>query len=187
MPTPTGSALMERLVSLCRRRGFIFQSSEIYGGINGFWDYGPLGVELKNNMRDAWWDDMVGIRRRGPTARESTWSASMHRSSATRRCGWRAATSAASAIRCRPAGSARNSSAPTTSWDMLRESEWVKALRAEQGSLPDVHAATPDVSAGPSARGRSSRRGSRSCATRTAIAAHRRGRRSVGPRSPLTA
>src|SRR6188768_425274 len=59
MPTPTGSALMERLVALCRRRGFIFQSSEIYGGINGFWDYGPLGVELKNNLRDLWWKSMV--------------------------------------------------------------------------------------------------------------------------------
>ena len=59
MPTPTGPALMERLVSLCKRRGFIFQSSEIYGGINGFWDYGPLGVELKNNLRDWWWDSMV--------------------------------------------------------------------------------------------------------------------------------
>src|SRR5437763_840113 len=44
---------MEKLVSLCRRRGFIFQSSEIYGGINGFWDYGPLGVELKRNVKNA--------------------------------------------------------------------------------------------------------------------------------------
>jgi len=50
---------MDKLVSLCKRRGFIFQSSEIYGGINGFWDYGPLGVELKRNLRDAWWRDMV--------------------------------------------------------------------------------------------------------------------------------
>src|SRR5262245_15018258 len=50
---------MEKLVSLCRRRGFIFQSSEIYGGINGFWDYGPLGVELKRNIKEAWWQDMV--------------------------------------------------------------------------------------------------------------------------------
>jgi glycyl-tRNA synthetase len=66
MPTPTGSALMERLVSLCRRRGFVFQSSEIYGGINGFWDYGPLGVELKNNLRDAWWDCMVHDPPPGP-------------------------------------------------------------------------------------------------------------------------
>lgn len=50
---------MEKIVSLCRRRGFIFQSSEIYGGINGFWDYGPLGVELKRNLKDAWWQDIV--------------------------------------------------------------------------------------------------------------------------------
>ena len=69
MPTPTGSALMEKLVSLCRRRGFIFQSSEIYGGINGFWDYGPLGVELKNNLRDAWWDVMVHNPPPGPDGR----------------------------------------------------------------------------------------------------------------------
>jgi len=44
---------MEKLVSLCKRRGFLFQSSEIYGGIQGFWDYGPLGVELKRNIKDA--------------------------------------------------------------------------------------------------------------------------------------
>ncbi len=50
---------MEQLVALCKRRGFLFQSSEIYGGLNGFWDYGPLGVELKRNIRDAWWADMV--------------------------------------------------------------------------------------------------------------------------------
>ncbi|MBN2580311.1 MAG: glycine--tRNA ligase [Pirellulales bacterium] len=50
---------MEQLVALCKRRGFLFQSSEIYGGINGFWDYGPLGVELKRNVREAWWRDMV--------------------------------------------------------------------------------------------------------------------------------
>jgi glycyl-tRNA synthetase len=50
---------MEKLVSLCKRRGFIFQSSEIYGGLNGFWDYGPLGVELKRNIKEAWWRDMV--------------------------------------------------------------------------------------------------------------------------------
>ena len=50
---------MDKLVSLCKRRGFLFQSSEIYGGIQGFWDYGPLGVELKRNIKDAWWRDMV--------------------------------------------------------------------------------------------------------------------------------
>lgn len=50
---------MEKLVSLCKRRGYLFQSSEIYGGLNGFWDYGPLGVELKRNLKEAWWRDMV--------------------------------------------------------------------------------------------------------------------------------
>ncbi len=57
---------MEKLTSLCKRRGFIFQSSEIYGGINGFWDYGPLGVELKKNIKDAWWQDMVRNPPLGP-------------------------------------------------------------------------------------------------------------------------
>ncbi|MCC9654481.1 glycine--tRNA ligase [Rhodopirellula sp. JC737] len=50
---------MDALVSLCKRRGFLFQSSEIYGGVQGFWDYGPLGVELKRNLKDAWWHDMI--------------------------------------------------------------------------------------------------------------------------------
>ena len=50
---------MEQLVALCKRRGFLFQSSEIYGGLQGFWDYGPMGVELKRNVREAWWRDMV--------------------------------------------------------------------------------------------------------------------------------
>jgi len=61
---------MEKLVSLCKRRGFIFQSSEIYGGINGFWDYGPLGVELKKNVKDAWWHDMVRCPPPGPDGQE---------------------------------------------------------------------------------------------------------------------
>src|ERR1700726_2273572 len=59
---------MEKIVSLCKRRGFIFQSSEIYGGLNGLWDYGPLGVELKRNLKNYWWrtmvherDDVVGV------------------------------------------------------------------------------------------------------------------------------
>jgi len=61
---------MEKLVALCRRRGFIFQSSEIYGGINGFWDYGPMGVELKNNIKAAWWNDMVRNPPLGPDGKE---------------------------------------------------------------------------------------------------------------------
>jgi glycyl-tRNA synthetase len=52
---------MDKIVSLCRRRGFIFQSSEIYGGLNGAYDYGPMGVELKNNIRDFWWKEMTQI------------------------------------------------------------------------------------------------------------------------------
>lgn len=50
---------MKDIVSLCKRRGFIFPASDIYGGINGFWDFGPLGIELKNNIRDLWWKAMV--------------------------------------------------------------------------------------------------------------------------------
>ena len=65
---PGGGQAMETFVSLCKRRGFVFQSSEIYGGIGGFWDYGPLGVELKNNIKKSWWratvqerEDVVGL------------------------------------------------------------------------------------------------------------------------------
>ncbi len=55
-------AVMDRLVSLCKRRGYVFQSSEIYGGVGSTWDYGPLGVELKRNVRDFWWESMVRDR-----------------------------------------------------------------------------------------------------------------------------
>ena len=54
--------LMEKIVSLCKRRGFIFQSSEIYGGINGFWDYGPYGTALKKAVEKCWWNEMVEKR-----------------------------------------------------------------------------------------------------------------------------
>src|SRR4030067_548513 len=54
--------LMDKIVSLCKRRGFIFQSSEIYGVTGSVWDYGPLGVELKKNVKDAWWQAMVRSR-----------------------------------------------------------------------------------------------------------------------------
>ena len=50
---------MEELVALCKRRGFIFQSNEIYGGMQGVYDYGPLGVELKNNLKNSWWKSVV--------------------------------------------------------------------------------------------------------------------------------
>jgi glycyl-tRNA synthetase len=68
MNSKADSQRMEKIVSLCKRRGFIFQSSEIYGGLNGAWDYGPLGVELKRNVKNYWWqvvvherDDVVGM------------------------------------------------------------------------------------------------------------------------------
>jgi glycyl-tRNA synthetase len=68
MPPKPEPTVMDKIVSLCKRRGFIFQSSEIYGGLNSCWDYGPLGVELKRNVKEAWWravvhqrDDMVGL------------------------------------------------------------------------------------------------------------------------------
>jgi glycyl-tRNA synthetase len=75
---------MEKIVSLAKRRGFIFQSSEIYGGINGFWDYGPVGVELKKKLKDFWWrktvqlrDDVVGLDT-SIIAHPQTWIASGH-------------------------------------------------------------------------------------------------------------
>ena len=58
----TEAAVMDKIVSLCKRRGFVFQSSEIYGGLGSVWDYGPLGVELKKNIKERWWRAMVQAR-----------------------------------------------------------------------------------------------------------------------------
>lgn len=76
--------LMEKVVSLCKRRGFIFPSSEIYGGLGSAWDYGPLGAELKRNVKSAWWgavvhnrDDMVGLDA-SILMHPKTWEASGH-------------------------------------------------------------------------------------------------------------
>jgi len=66
MTDETTTKNMDDVVALCRRRGFIWQSSEIYGGINGFWDYGPLGAELKRNLKNAWWNDIVTCPPDGP-------------------------------------------------------------------------------------------------------------------------
>ena len=75
---------METIVSLCKRRGFVFPSSEIYGGLRASWDYGPLGVEMKNNIKRQWWqamvqerDDVVGLDSSVILARE-VWEASGH-------------------------------------------------------------------------------------------------------------
>ncbi len=82
--TEPGKVSMEKIVSLCQRRGFIFPSSEIYGGLSSCWDYGPLGVELKRNIKDAWWravvqerDDIVGLDA-GILMHPQTWAASGH-------------------------------------------------------------------------------------------------------------
>src|SRR3990167_11454542 len=79
--------LMEKIVSLCKRRGFVFPSSEIYGGLGSAWDYGPLGAELKRNIKAAWWstvvhqrDDMVGLDA-SILMHPRTWEASGHVSS----------------------------------------------------------------------------------------------------------
>ena len=70
--SPDSGNLMEAIVSLCKRRGFVFPSSEIYGGFNGFFDYGPLGAELKKNIRDCWWNDLVRRRDEARAARDWT-------------------------------------------------------------------------------------------------------------------
>src|SRR3954467_7716724 len=86
------SNVMDQIVALSKRRGFIYQASEIYGGIRGFWDYGPLGVLLKNNIRDSWWRAMVEAPPLGPDGHPvdmvgidtaiiqhpKTWEASQH-------------------------------------------------------------------------------------------------------------
>jgi glycyl-tRNA synthetase len=88
MPEPKVNELMEKIVSLCKRRGFIFQSSEIYGGINGFWDYGPLGAELKRNIKEQWWrtmtqrQDVVGLEA-SIIMHPKIWEASGHTSTFT--------------------------------------------------------------------------------------------------------
>jgi len=80
---------MDKIVSLCKRRGIIFQNSEIYGGIGNTWDYGPIGVELKRNVKDAWWrsvvyerDDMEGLDA-AILMNPTTWEASGHLESFT--------------------------------------------------------------------------------------------------------
>jgi len=55
-------ATLDDIVALCKRRGFIYPGSEIYGGITGFWDYGPMGTELKRNLKNLWWKHMVQLR-----------------------------------------------------------------------------------------------------------------------------
>ena len=120
--------LMDRLKALCKRRGFVFPASEIYGGLNGFWDFGPLGTMLKNNLRDAWWRDMVECPPLGPDGKPlsivgldssiiqhpRTWEASGHVAGF--------ADPMQTCRKCKKLFRADHVS------DMLKEAEWVKSF-----------------------------------------------------------
>ena len=132
MPDPAQPAsVMEQIVSLCKRRGFVYPASEIYGGLNGFWDYGPLGVLLKNNVRDWWWQNMVLSPPIGPDGHPveivgldssiiqnpKTWMASGH-----------LATFADPMRKCRRCGHFVRAD---HLWQLLAESKWVNSLVQE--------------------------------------------------------
>ena len=127
------ATVMDKIVSLCKRRGFIYPASEIYGGINGFWDYGPLGVLLKNNIRDSWWRTMVECPPIGPDGHPiemvgldsaiiqhpKTWVASGHVGGF--------ADPMSTCRQCKRLF--RSDHVP----DMLRDAEWVKSLLGALG------------------------------------------------------
>jgi len=135
--------IMEQIVSLAKRRGFIYQASEIYGGIRGFWDYGPLGVLLKNNIRDWWWRSMVECPPVGPDGsivdmvgldssiiqHPKTWEASGH-----------TATFADPMRRCSKCGHIIRAD---HYWDILTtQSQWFTELMKATDHLKDLSAAT---------------------------------------------
>ena len=116
---------MEKIVSLCKRRGFIFQSSEIYGGLASTYDYGPLGIELKRNIRDAWWrqfiqdrDDMVGIES-AILMHPQVWVASGHADTFT--------DPLVECMRCNHRFRADHV------WNAVRESDWWQAMTEAMG------------------------------------------------------
>ena len=122
MSEPKENVLMEKIVSLCKRRGFVFQSSEIYGGINGFWDYGPLGAELKRNVKELWWntmtrqrEDVVGLEAAIITHR-AVWKASGHEDTF--------ADPMSTCKHCKKLIRADQV------WDLLAGQEWVQSLAA---------------------------------------------------------
>ena len=140
---------MAELVSLCKRRGFVFPSSEIYGGINACWDYGPLGIELKRNVKEAWW--------RAMTDRDDV-EGSTPRSSCTPKSGKPRATSQALSIRWSTAKSAKAASAPTSSTSPMRSKPsktWPK-LRRRADRAPQFQPHVQDL------HGPARRRGQRS-------------------------
>jgi glycyl-tRNA synthetase len=109
---------MDAIMSLCKRRGFIYQASEIYGGINGFWDYGPLGAQMKKNLREAWWQDMIlnpCWGKKGPNGQRVDCVPSRRASSNIPKSGKPAATSAGSMIRWLTAKKPSRDIATTTS------------------------------------------------------------------------
>ena len=120
MAEPRENVQMEKIVSLCKRRGFVFQSSEIYGGINGFWDYGPLGAELKRNVKELWWhamtrqrDDVAGLEA-SIIMSPKIWEASGH-----------VATFADLMSTCK---SCKKLIRADQVWDILAEQPWVQSL-----------------------------------------------------------
>jgi glycyl-tRNA synthetase len=131
------ATVMEKIVSLCKRRGFVYPAGEIYGGINGFWDYGPLGVLLKNNIRDSWWRAMVECPPIGPDGHPiemvgldsaiiqhpKTWVASGHVGGF--------ADPMSTCRQCKKLF--RSDHVP----EMLREAEWVKAFAEALGAGAD--------------------------------------------------
>ena len=130
-PIVAEQSLMDKIVSLCKRRGFVYPASEIYGGINGFWDYGPLGVLLKNNIRDSWWKNMVECPPLGPDGHPvdmvgldsaiiqhpKTWIASGHVGGFS--------DPMSTCRQCKKLFRADHVA------DMLRDAEWVKSLVGE--------------------------------------------------------
>ena len=134
---------LDTIVSLCKRRGFLFQSSEIYGGLGSAWDYGPLGVEFKNNVKRLWWrdvvhrrDDMVGLDA-AITMHPRVWEASGHASNF--------ADPFTSCLECK-----RNYRDDQLG-DALKNSKWVKAVLKvlDYGTLHEraalLDAELPDV------------------------------------------
>jgi glycyl-tRNA synthetase len=144
MAEPT---LMDKIVSLCKRRGFVYPASEIYGGINGFWDYGPLGVLLKNAIRDHWWNNMVECPPIGPDGHPidmvgldssiiqhpKTWVASGHVGGFS--------DPMSTCRQCKKLF--RSDHVP----DMLRDAEWVKAFAEVLGA--DASATDVTFAVGP--------------------------------------
>src|SRR5580704_8383770 len=121
--------LMDKVVALAKRRGFIFQSSEIYGGLNGVFDYGPLGVELKRNIKNAWWqtivhfrDDVVGLDS-GILMHAMVWKASGHADSFSDPF-----------VKC-PACS--KFFRLDKVYDEIKDSPWFQSLRKNQGKSKD--------------------------------------------------